>query len=273
MGANWNALPVKLKANCVFNYNVPPTPIVAGEPTQLSLFLGDPVMILAKTDEWYYGHTLTNEAHKGVFPQSYVHLSTNEVVKEPLIEEINFSLREWFEIMKKKYLESDNQEVAVINGFSSAISSLRSNLSTGRLANREAEQVRERIVAKTDLLNHQLKLDLVVRDRDAKYRVLSPDSTSVVSLWRHHYATAYKRNTDGRPAAIDLIGPSNGSLQSQNVFRFRLQVINFKVPETIRIPKQVDLIFSLYEVADGKVRDIYSFISRIFVFRKSIQNS
>ena len=151
-----------------------------------------------------------------------------------------------------------SMQPAVINGFSSAISSLRSNLYTGRLANREAEQVRERIVAKTDLLNHQLKLDLVVRDAKAKYRVLSPDSTSVVSLWRHHYATANKSKA-GRTGAIDLIGPNNGSLQSQNVFRFRLQVVNFKVPETFRIPRQVDLIFSLYEVAaDGKVCDTKS---------------
>ena len=91
MSATWRPTS-KLKANCVFNYNVPPAPLVPGESDRLSLFLGDPVLILAETDEWYYGHTLANEAHKAVFPKSHVHLSSTENIKEPLIEETKFSL-------------------------------------------------------------------------------------------------------------------------------------------------------------------------------------
>lgn len=158
---DWKRVPHRPKAHCIFNYNVPPDP---ESIWRLSLVLGDSVVILNETEGWYYGHTLSNEAHKGIFPKSYVHLAKSEAIKEPIVEEINCSLKEWNEIMKRKYLEDDSTTVTIIKGFMRDVTSLRSSLATSKLTEKEARETRHKIVAKTDFLNSSLGLDLVVRD-------------------------------------------------------------------------------------------------------------
>ena len=79
--------------------------------------LGDRVVILAESGaDWYFGHTLTNEAHKGIFPKEYVFITSNDLdIQEPLVDEINSSLKEWNAIMKSKYV-NDEAEVKIIEG-------------------------------------------------------------------------------------------------------------------------------------------------------------
>ena len=79
--------------------------------------LGDRVVILAESGaDWYFGHTLTNEAHKGIFPKEYVFITSNDLdIQEPLVDEINSSLKEWNAIMKNKYV-NDEAEVKIIEG-------------------------------------------------------------------------------------------------------------------------------------------------------------
>lgn len=174
MKSEWRLTTPKLRANCVFNFNVPPKPILPGEPVALSLFLGDPVVILAENNGgWYYGHTLANEAHKGVFPQSFVHLSSNAPGKEPLVEEINSSLKEWNAIMKNKYLEDNTPDTNIIKGIMFNVRGLRSALATGKLTEEEAKEHRSKVIAKLDFLNQRLGLDLVVRDSSGN--VLQPN--------------------------------------------------------------------------------------------------
>ena len=157
----WQALPVKKLANCVFNYNVPPI-----DPSGLPIFLGDRVVILAEFGEnWYFGHKCANEAHKGIFPKEYVHItSTDFDIQEPLVEEINSSLKEWNAIMKTKFVNDDNLEVKIIEGVIRDVTAMRSSLATGKLTENEAKDHRQKVVSKTDFLNQRLELDLVVRD-------------------------------------------------------------------------------------------------------------
>lgn len=168
MACNWRPCLPKLRANCVFNYNVPPVPILPGEASRLSLFLGDPVVILAENQGWYYGHTLANEAHKGVFPKEFVHLHTHDLEREPLVEEINSSLKEYNEIMKKKYLEDDQETVSIVKGIMKDLLGTRSSLATGKLTEEEAKEKRKKVVGKLNFLNERLGLDLVVRDSIGK---------------------------------------------------------------------------------------------------------
>jgi hypothetical protein len=74
-------------------------------------------VILAESGAgWYFGHTLTNEAHKGIFPKEYVFITSNDLdIQEPLVDEINSSLKEWNAIMKSKYV-NDEAEVKIIEG-------------------------------------------------------------------------------------------------------------------------------------------------------------
>ena len=157
----WQAMPARTLANCVFNYNVPPTP-----DGGLPIFLGDRVVILAEFGKnWYFGHTLTNEAHKGIFPKEYVHItSTDFESQEPLVEEINSSLKEWNSIMKTKFVNDDSLEVKIIEGVIRDVTAMRSALATGKLTENEAKDHRQKVVSKTGFLNQRLELDLVVRD-------------------------------------------------------------------------------------------------------------
>ena len=172
----WKLVPSRLRANCIFNYNVPPAPIQPQEPTRLPLYLGDPVVILAENGEWYFGHKIANEKEKGVFPKSYVHVSSSNTQQEPLVEEINSSLKEWHEIMLQKYVEvqkASASQVHIIRGIMRDVTSMRSSLATGKLTEEEAKETRQKVVSKTDFLNSRLGLDLVVRDTNGN--VLRPE--------------------------------------------------------------------------------------------------
>ena len=107
----WRSPVISSRGTCVFNYNVPPEPPEKGPPSawKLSLVLGDPVAILYETDDWYYGHAIANPALKGIFPKTYVHVHPEDhyAAEEPLITEVNSSLREWNEIYKTSFLEDN----------------------------------------------------------------------------------------------------------------------------------------------------------------------
>ena len=78
------------------------------------------MVILAEFgQDWYFGHTVANEAHKGIFPRDFVYITSSARAvesQEPLVEEINSSLKEWNAIMKTKYVNFDNLEVNIIVG-------------------------------------------------------------------------------------------------------------------------------------------------------------
>ncbi len=163
----WRPAVTASRGTCVFNYNVPPEPPEEGTSSawKLSLVLGDPVTILYESDLWYYGHTLANPALRGVFPKAYVHLHPEDhyAKEEPLVAEVNASLREWNEIYKKAFLEDNVGTLNIIKGIMRDVMGYRSSLATGKLTEEEAKETRQKIVQKTDFINHHLGLDLVVR--------------------------------------------------------------------------------------------------------------
>lgn len=238
----WQALPAKLLANCIFNYNVPPK-----ELSGLSIFLGDRVVILAESGaDWYFGHTLTNEAHKGIFPKEYVFITSNDLdIQEPLVDEINSSLKEWNAIMKSKYV-NDEAEVKIIEGIINEVTAKRSSLATGKMTENEAKDYRQKIVSKADFLNQLLKLDLVVRDSNG--HILPPGSTSAVSLHRHHVETHRKIKDTMQVSKVDK--KNLNEPQVTNTFRIMLEVTNFFTSKITE--ENVDLIISVYEVYDSK---------------------
>ena len=224
------------RATCIHNYNVPPDP---ANLNLLSLYLGDTVVILAETDDWYFGHTLTSI--KGLFPKSYVYFNENDVEQEPLVVETNATLKEWYDILKENFQIDDMSTVAEIKGVMKEVSGYRSELATMKLTVEKAKQTREKLVTKTDFLNDSLKLDLVVRDANAV--ILEPESTSAVSLFRSHVESARNSN------AVQLRKPSKPEKSvGTNSFRIILQMKNFDSP---KITEDVDLIIGIYDVAKG----------------------
>ena len=240
MASQWRPMmsrgAIRGRATCIYNYNVPPDP---ADLSLLSLLLGDTVVILAETDDWYYGHTLTSV--KGLFPKSYVYFNENDVEQEPLVAETNATLKEWYDILKEKFQTDDLTTVKEIKGIMGEVSSFRSQLATMKLTVEMAKQTREKIITKTDFLNDSLKLDLVVRDANAV--ILEPESTSAVSLFRSHVKSA---NSCNKFEAVQIRHRSKQENSvGTNSFRIMLQMKSFDSP---KITEDVDLIIGIYDV-------------------------
>ena len=68
----------------------------------------------------------------------------------------------------------DNKgKLKLIEDITREVMTFRSALATGKQTEEEARETRQKLVTKTDFLNHQLGLDLVVRDTNG--RVLSAE--------------------------------------------------------------------------------------------------
>ena len=77
--------------------------------------------------------------------------------------------------MKQQYLEDHDAPSAYKGnkGLMKEILKNRAKLATGRLSEKETKDIRNKIVQKSDFLNKDLKLDLVVRDEQGN--VLTTD--------------------------------------------------------------------------------------------------
>ena len=73
------------KATCKFNFKYPPDH-ESYKNGLLPLPLGDTVVILAETEDWFFGHTFTSSS-KGLFPKAYVYYDERDIEQEPLVAE------------------------------------------------------------------------------------------------------------------------------------------------------------------------------------------
>lgn len=241
----WRPMVVKSQRGvCLYNFNIPPCIDENTSLWRLSLVLGDLVVILHETDTWYYGHTVSNPALRGIFPKSFIHLKTDELeLEEPLIEEMNCSLREWYGMLQADFLTDDEVNMKIINAIMTEVMTMRANLIAGKMTREESREMRKKITTKLDFLNHQLQLDLVVRD-PVSGNVLDPTKTSAVQLYRSHVKSSEKIKT------LVAQKPKDDS-ETSNTFKIMLTVKNFvsnKVNEDV-----VDLNLSIYELnQDGK---------------------
>ena len=255
MVSEWRPISPPKRGTCIYNYNLPPDP---ENLWKLFLYLGDTVVILAETEEWYYGRIQGNMS-KGMFPKSYVHLVNFGDELEPLVAETNATLKEWYEILKEKYKSprsADQTSVLEIRGIHKEVAQFRSQLATMKLTEIDAKQTRSKLVEKTDFLNDMLGLDMVVRDENS--RILEPVYTSAVSLFRHHQDQESRRPSNKFEMA-NLRQKSKVSVKENvntgtNSFRIMCHMKSFDSP---KITEDVDLIISIHDVdSEGRTTQI-----------------
>ncbi|CAD7083698.1 unnamed protein product [Hermetia illucens] len=160
------------------------------KPHRLCLDVGDAVIIIKETDEWYFGYNKRDKNQLGIFPKSYVQLIEAVNVKDEyvikrteIVDEITTVLKEWGTIFKNFYL-SNNQKFQPIRQKMLELIRLRSQMLSGNLPVDEMREVKLQATAEVDTGNSILGLDMVVRDDTGN--VLDINSTCTTELYEHH---------------------------------------------------------------------------------------
>ncbi|XP_037029968.1 dedicator of cytokinesis protein 1 isoform X7 [Bradysia coprophila] len=179
------------------------------KPHRLCLDVGDSVIILAETKNWYYGYNKKNKTTLGIFPKSYVHLlecikcKDEYVVKRSeIVTEITTVLGDWGELFKRFYL-SNHANFQPIRRKIRELIRLRSQILSGNLPVDEMKEVKLQATAEIDTGNSLLGLDMVVRDESGN--VLDVNSTSTTQLYEHHIN------------AVDRIKKANNSYNKNRI--------------------------------------------------------
>ncbi|KAG5887501.1 hypothetical protein JTB14_023686 [Gonioctena quinquepunctata] len=127
----------------------------------LPLEIGDTVHILEECQGWYRGFSTKNRAHKGIFPQSYIHLKTCKVdneglfesvvpVEDPVIREVTLVLREWGTIWKEIFVERNIYKFETVGKVMRDLLEWRRQLVSGTLTHDQTWELKLKIIQKID---------------------------------------------------------------------------------------------------------------------------
>ncbi|XP_059611933.1 dedicator of cytokinesis protein 1 isoform X1 [Phlebotomus argentipes] len=157
---------------------------------RLTLDVGDAVIILKETSNWYYGYNKKNRGNRGIFPKSYIQLmecvrskSDYVIKRSEIVDEITTVLVEWGDLFKKFYL-TNNANFLPIRQKMLELIRLRSQILSGNLPVDEMKEVKLQATAEIDVGNSLLGLDMVVRNESGS--VIDINSTSTTQLYELH---------------------------------------------------------------------------------------
>ncbi|XP_014253314.1 dedicator of cytokinesis protein 1 isoform X3 [Cimex lectularius] len=161
---------------------------------RLKVTLGESVVLLQKSSDWYYGFSTKNKLNKGIFPKSYVKVKeatidrsgpTEEIVlnQPQIVQEVTSVLREWGSLIRNLYVRN-SKHFRPIRSKMYELMAYRSQIISGKFPVDELKQIKRILTYKIDIGNKILGLDMVVRDEHGN--ILNPDVTSTVQLYRHH---------------------------------------------------------------------------------------
>ncbi|XP_074036384.1 dedicator of cytokinesis spg isoform X2 [Leptinotarsa decemlineata] len=217
----------------------------------LPLEIGDTVHILEECQDWYRGFSTKNRAHKGIFPQSYVHLKTCKVdneglfesvvpVEDPVIREVTLVLREWGTIWKEIFVERNTYKFETVGKVMRDLLEWRRQLVSGTLTHDQTWELKLKIIQKIDWGNRKLGLDLVPRQGA---HMVEPDSMSVVELYHVHVASA--ENTQGVSARGTIKKKEQKKTLTHHLY-FCMRDFGHHVGE------DTEIYFSLYDACKQK---------------------
>ncbi|XP_041370196.1 dedicator of cytokinesis protein 1-like isoform X4 [Gigantopelta aegis] len=234
-------------------------------PHRLSLDIGDTVVILEETDEWYRGYVISDKTKSGIFPKSYIHTKETTVeisgsretitVKElPIVTEMTLVLKEWHSIWKQIYV-TQGEDLDKISEMINELVDWRRKILSHKLTNDELKALQQDITARIDYGNALLNLDLVVRDELGN--VLNPEVTSVIEVHRRHCLAAERIRKETQTS----IKPENECRASSFPHTFNLFVMlrNF----VCKIGEDADILMNLFDAKEQK------FISENFLVKWS----
>lgn len=233
---DWHALVESLRGVALY-----PFAMSAACPQALIVEVGTVIVLQQETSDWFVGHPLHNAGLRGLIPRSYVHVLPPLARSPPLIRETGEVLREWNLMLKEKFLENELGDFKLIQDIMREVMSMRSSLILSPFTKEETKEIQHKITTKIDFLNHRLNLDLIVRDKDGNS--LDPKSVSFVELYRHHLKSSDRIET--------MMQTKPGEdIETAKSFKILMTFQSFQAP---KITTEVDLIFSIYEITEGKI--------------------
>ncbi|XP_034398619.1 dedicator of cytokinesis protein 2-like [Cyclopterus lumpus] len=236
-------------------YGVVTWNFIGNGETQLSLEVGDAVQIQEVCDGWYRGCLVRNNAQRGAFPASFVHLKEVVIEKQgdqvlvmsaemPLVKEVTTTLREWGSIWKQLFVANKRRRVKQVQGLMCELMEWRSQLLSGTLPSDEFKELKQKVTSKIDYGNKILELDQVVRDDNGN--ILDPERASVISLFRAHEEATAKINERIKEEQSNIQTDHSGisaRIQSSPTHSLYVFVRNF----VCRIGEDSELFMSLYD--------------------------
>ena len=175
MASEWR--PVPADANCgvaIANYLPGKIESLAKDPKaywHLNIHVGAVVDVWEETEEWYFGRSRDNPSLRGVLPKAFVRLyAHNERDTPPIVQQIDNALSQWYAIMTELMAKNDKyegKEVSnkIIQRIMTEVISQRDLLVSNKLSRLECREESRKAIDKIAVLNHQLGLDLIVRDK------------------------------------------------------------------------------------------------------------
>ena len=210
----------------------------------LPLSIGDVVVVLEESQGWYLGKKTSNPSMKGVFPKSFVRIAPDSSPNvPPIVGQIESAIAEWQAILHDLFVshgEKFENNVRCIQDVTKEVMMVRDLLVSNKLTSSEVKTSQQRAIKKMIFMNHQLGLDLVVRD--AEGNVMSKDDHSAVVLYRNHVKSAEE-------SQMVVLNPTPEDSSTSNTFKISLRVKNFV---STKITEDVDLVVSVYEASEGR---------------------
>ncbi|CRL05400.1 CLUMA_CG018000, isoform B [Clunio marinus] len=218
-------------------------------PNRLELDVGETLIIVRESANWYYGFKKKNRSLKGIFPKCYIHIVADvEIVRNEylikrsqIVDEITTVLKEWHEHFKKFFLNG-NSNLKVIREKMLELIKLRAQMLSGNLPVDELKDITLKATSEIDTGNKLLGLDMVVRDDNGN--ILDINQTSTTQLYHHHVRAA----TRIRRATSEF--NKNRKSKQTNKFSHNLMISvhNF----VCKVNEDTELLFTLFDADEMK---------------------
>ncbi|XP_055696670.1 dedicator of cytokinesis protein 1 isoform X2 [Lutzomyia longipalpis] len=238
----WNSVDGKVL------YGIAKNSFSQDKPHRLNLDVGDAVIILKESSNWYYGYNKKNRGNRGIFPKSYIELmecvrSKNDYVikRSEIVDEITTVLVEWGDLFKKFYLTNNSNFLPIRQKMLELIR-LRSQILSGNLPVDEMKDVKLMATSEIDVGNSLLGLDMVVRNESGS--VIDINTTSTTQLYELH-TNAVERIKMASTAFNKNRVSKNMNKHSHNLL---LRVHAF----VCKFQEDSDLLLTLYDADEQK---------------------
>ncbi|TRY70430.1 hypothetical protein TCAL_09293 [Tigriopus californicus] len=227
-------------------------------PQALIVEIGASIVLEQETADWFVAHPVHNAGLRGLIPRSYVHILPPLTQTPPLVLETSHVLREWNLMLKEKFLQNEVSDFRLIQDIMREVMNMRANLILNPCTKEETKEIQHKITTKIDFLNQQLGLDLIVRDENGDS--LDLKSVCFVALYRHHIKSSDQVET--------IMQAKRGEdIETASSFKILMTFRSFHAP---KITTEVDLIFSIYEITEGKIPKA---LCENFIVRHSVKSN
>ncbi|XP_021694044.1 dedicator of cytokinesis protein 1 isoform X4 [Aedes aegypti] len=211
---------------------------------RLELDVGDSVVILQETANWYYGYNRSRPHVSGIFPKCYVHIVDSRISRDgelvvartEIVEEITTVLKEWQHLYRRFFLYT-HPDFKVIRTKMLELIRLRSQLLSGNLPVDEMKDIKLKATSEIDTGNKILRLDMVVRDECGN--ILNIERTSTTQLYEHHLNAVDRI----KRASTSTTKNRNVETMNRHSHNLLLSVHNF----VCRLCEDTEILFTLYD--------------------------